>query len=149
MPPPIGVVIGPLMPITYSSIASRVSWGSHHSPLLSGLVGSPPLSVTDFSPAKTSIQAIERLPPKAFCTAASSTRTDAFQMSGPVPSPSMKQMIGRSGTISLPFWMVIFCPLAGLTGRVGLGLAAGSAMGGSEDAEGVWTGHDATVATLG
>src|SRR5213593_5263360 len=31
-------------------------------------------------------------------------------MSGPTPSPSMKAMIGRSGTWSLPWLMVIFSP---------------------------------------
>jgi hypothetical protein len=46
-------------------------------------------------------------------TAASSTRTLARQMSAPVPSPSMKGMIGWSGTASLPFLMVIFSPVAG------------------------------------
>ena len=39
-------------------------------------------------------------------------------MSGPVPSPSMKQMIGRSGTISLSPWSVIFWPWAGILGAV-------------------------------
>jgi len=41
---------------------------------------------------------IFRLPPYAFATAASNTRTLARQMSGPVPSPSMNGMIGSSGT---------------------------------------------------
>src|SRR6266511_4920523 len=31
-------------------------------------------------------------------------------MSGPMPSPSMKAMIGRSGTCSLPWLIVIFSP---------------------------------------
>src|SRR6266700_8055096 len=31
-------------------------------------------------------------------------------MSGPVPSPSMKAMMGRSGTCSLPWLIVIFSP---------------------------------------
>ena len=36
------------------------------------------------------------------------TRTEARQISGPVPSPSMNGMIGLSGTASLPLWIVIF-----------------------------------------
>ena len=61
----------------------------------------------------TSIHAILRLPPYAFSTAASKTRTLARQMSGPVPSPSMNGMIGRSGTCSLPLLMEIVWPSAG------------------------------------
>ena len=38
------------------------------------------------------------------------TRSLAAQMSGPVPSPRMNGMIGRSGTLSLPAAMVIFSP---------------------------------------
>src|SRR5690242_18307806 len=37
-------------------------------------------------------------------------------MSGPVPSPSMKGMTGRSGTVRRPFAIVIFSPPAGGTG---------------------------------
>src|SRR5687767_6572052 len=48
------------------------------------------------------------------------TRTEARQMSGPVPSPSMKGMIGWSGTVSLPFWMVIFCPCRGTFSLTGV-----------------------------
>jgi hypothetical protein len=51
-----------------------------------------------FSPASTSIQAMLRLPPYAFATAASNTTCEARQISRPVPSPSMNGMIGRSGT---------------------------------------------------
>src|ERR1700730_11731578 len=36
-------------------------------------------------------------------------------MSGPVPSPSMKAMMGRSGTCSLPWLIVIFSPAGILT----------------------------------
>ena len=68
-----------------------------------------------FSPAKTSIHAIFFLPPNALATAASNTLTLARQMSGPVPSPSMNGRIGRSGTVSTPLLMVIFCPSAGTT----------------------------------
>ena len=58
-------------------------------------------------------------------TAASSTRTLARQMSRPVPSPSMKGTIGRSGTSS--FWplIVIFWPPAGGTGFALLGVVMG------------------------
>ncbi len=45
-------------------------------------------------------------------------------MSGPVPSPSMKGMIGLFGTVSLPLLMVILAPPAG-------GVSFGSAMGSS------------------
>ena len=41
------------------------------------------------------------------------TRTLARQMSGPVPSPSMKGMMGLSGTTSLPSRMAILAPCAG------------------------------------
>jgi hypothetical protein len=34
-------------------------------------------------------------------------------MSGPVPSPSMNGMTGRSGTRSFPLLIVIFSPCAG------------------------------------
>jgi hypothetical protein len=57
------------------------------------------------------------LPPNSFSTAASSTRTEARQMSGPVPSPSMKGMMGRSGTVSAPLDdTVMDSPPAGMTG---------------------------------
>jgi hypothetical protein len=46
-------------------------------------------------------------------TAASNTRTAARQMSGPVPSPSMNGMIGRSGTWSVPSAYPMGCPSAG------------------------------------
>jgi hypothetical protein len=38
----------------------------------------------------------------------------AAQMSRPVPSPSMKGMMGWSGTCNLPLLMVIFSPPAGI-----------------------------------
>jgi hypothetical protein len=57
---------------------------------------------TLFSPAYTSIHAIFRSLAVGRCTAASNTRTAARQMSGPVPSPSMKGTIGRLGTWSVP-----------------------------------------------
>src|SRR6185312_5362043 len=102
MPPPTGVVSGPLIETRYSRQAATVSSGSQ---LLNWRF--------DFSPANTSIQWILRRPPYAFCTAASMTRTLARQMSGPVPSPSMKGMMGFSGTRSLPSCMPIFAPCGG------------------------------------
>src|SRR4029077_10759412 len=105
MPPPTGVVNGPLMPTRYSRNASTVSSGSQ---LLDCL--------KLFSPANTSIQAIFFFPPYAFATAASMTRTLARQMSGPVPSPSMNGMIGLSGTTSRPSRRVIGVPFAGTIG---------------------------------
>jgi hypothetical protein len=60
-----------------------------------GVVGEPVLKASlGLLPAKTSYHATERLPPYAFSTAASNTRTEAFQMSRPVPSPSMNGTIG-------------------------------------------------------
>ena len=77
MPPPTGVESGPLMPTRYFRNASSVSAGIHSLVWLKA-----------FSPASTSNQAILRLPPNVFSTAASKTRCDARQMSRPVPSPS-------------------------------------------------------------
>src|SRR4051812_29135116 len=91
MPPPTGVVSGPLMPTKYVLKAASVSSGNQLSN-----------SVFDFSPAYTSAQAIFFLPPNSFATAASRTRTLARQMSGPVPSPSMNGMIGWLGTSRVP-----------------------------------------------
>jgi len=82
MPPPTGVVSGPLMPTRYLRNASRVAAGSQS-----------PFARNAFSPASTSSHSILRLPLYAFSTAASNTRTLAFQMSRPVPSPSMNGMI--------------------------------------------------------
>src|SRR5688500_16924514 len=58
------------------------------------------------------------------------TRTEARQMSGPVPSPSMKGTIGWSGTVSLPFWMVIFCPCGGTFSLTGVDI---------DELRGVWS----------
>src|SRR5471030_425026 len=99
MPPPMGVVSGPLMPTKNSRKASTVSSGSQELNW-----------VNDFSPAKTSIQAIFFLPPDDLATAASMTRTEARQMSAPVPSPSMNGTMGRSGTCNLPLEMEILSP---------------------------------------
>src|SRR5688500_10621420 len=102
IPPPTGVVSGPLIETRNSCMASTDSWGSQSLNLLN-----------DFSPANTSIQAIRRFPSSARSTAASKTRTDARQISGPVPSPSTKGTIGLSGTFRLPFSKAILSPLAG------------------------------------
>ncbi len=66
MPPPTGVVNGPLIAIWNRLIASSVSCGSQSLN-----------AVKAFSPAKTSYQAILRLPPYACSTAASKTVRDA------------------------------------------------------------------------
>src|SRR5262245_56172949 len=62
---------------------------------------------------------MRRFPPYACSTAASRTRTEARQMSGPVPSPSMKGTMGCSGTCSFPWERVIFSP-AGIFTRPGM-----------------------------
>ncbi len=87
-------------------MASRVASGSHS-----------PVSSNAFSPARTSFQTSRRVPPYAFSTAASNTRTDACQMSGPVPSPMMNGMMGASGTERRPSCIVIVWP----SGIVGVG----------------------------
>src|SRR6185503_16900760 len=112
MPPPTGVVSGPLIETRYLRHASTVSSGSQL-----------PVWLNAFSPASTSIQWILRLPPYAFATAASSTRTDARQMSGPVPSPSIKGIIGLSGTTRRPLFREMAVPDdGGLTVvKVGIG----------------------------
>src|SRR2546429_9918713 len=104
MPPPTGVVGGPLMATRKSRIASTVSFGSHSLNALNA-----------FSPAKTSNHATRRFPRYAHSTAASNTRRDAFQMSRPVPSPSMNGIIGASGTCSSPPLYPIGLPSEGTT----------------------------------
>src|ERR1043165_5388167 len=89
MPPPTGVVSGPLIDTTNSFDASSVSSGSQTF---------SPYRRQDFSPANISIHTIFLLPPYAFCTAASTTLSITGVMSTPVPSPSMYGMIGLSGT---------------------------------------------------
>src|ERR1700691_6307575 len=91
MPPPTGVVSGPLMATRNSRTAFTVSSGSQVSNL-----------ALAFSPANTSYHATRRLPLYALSTAASNTRREAFQMSRPVPSPSMKGTMGLSGTSYFP-----------------------------------------------
>src|SRR5690606_10254071 len=101
IPPPIGVVKGPLMPTRYSLNVFNVSSGNQL-----------PVSLKAFSPAKTSFQIIERLPAYALLTAASNTRTEAFQISGPIPSPIMNGIIVLLGTFNFPFApIVIFSPM--------------------------------------
>src|SRR3990172_1886311 len=58
MPPPTGVVSGPLMATTCSRMASTVACGSHS-----------PVALWAFSPAKISFHTIRLPPPKAFSTA--------------------------------------------------------------------------------
>src|ERR1700691_5291320 len=99
MPPPTGVVSGPLMATRNSRPASPVSSGSHVSNFAFA-----------FSPANTSYHATRRLPPYAFSTAASNTRRDAFQISRPVPSPSIHGTTGLSGTSYFPPAYPIFFP---------------------------------------
>src|SRR5206468_2326648 len=109
MPPPTGVVNGPLMPTRNSRNASTVSSGSHSSNLSFAVW-----------PAKTSNQEIFFLPPKAFSTAASNTRSLAAQISGPVPSPRMNGMTGWFGTWRVPLSIEIFSPDGGVTFLYGI-----------------------------
>ena len=102
IPPPTGVVSGPLMATSWVMIACSVSSGSQLSTWFFA-----------FSPARTSTHAICRLPPYAAFTALSRTSFEARQMSGPMPSPSMNGMIGWEGTLSLPPTMVIDSPFTG------------------------------------
>src|SRR5215210_3507417 len=115
MPPPTGVVSGPLIPMRYSRNVSTVSSGSQL-PVLSNA----------FWPARTSFQEIV-LP--CFLAAASSTSCAAGQMSTPVPSPSMKGMIGSSGTLRTPPPVrVIFSGISFLCVTGGTGRSTGAAV---------------------
>jgi hypothetical protein len=76
--------------------------------------------LNDFSPASTSIQWMRRLPPYARSTAASNTGCEAAQMSGPVPSPSMKGRMGWSGNLESAV-----ADLDALAARGGSGLPVG------------------------
>src|SRR5262249_9160307 len=104
MPPPIGVVSGPLIPTRNSLNAVTVSSGSQSLKRLKA-----------FSPAYTSIQAIRFFPPYALATAASNTAWLAPEMSGRGPPPSMYGRIGWSGTSSRPPAMRIVSPAGTLT----------------------------------
>ena len=81
------------MPMRCSRKASTVSSGSQS-----------PVSLKAFSPARTSFQAIFF---PCLAAAASKTRREAGQMSTPVPSPSMKGMIGSSGTCRVPSGLMV------------------------------------------
>src|SRR2546426_2694372 len=72
-------------------MASRVSSGSQF-----------PVCLNAFSPASTSSHSTRRFPPDTFVSTASNTRCEARQMSGPVPSPSIYGITGRSGTTQRP-----------------------------------------------
>src|SRR5438552_16205410 len=102
MPPPTGVVSGPLMPVRYSLKVSPVSCGSQS-----------PTSSNAFCPARTSFHAIEW---PCFLAAASSTSWAAGQMSTPVPSPVMKGMTGSSGTLRVPSAPIVI--LSAMSGSV-------------------------------
>src|ERR1700722_5733773 len=120
MPPPMGVVSGPLIPMRCERKVSTVSSGSQL-----------PVSSKAFCPANTSFQATER-PCRA--AAASSTSLAAGQMSTPVPPPSMKGMIGSSGRTSAPSApMVMRSDMDGMLrgggGRIPIAEAGGGGVG--------------------
>ncbi len=96
IPPPTGVVRGPLIATVYSLMSSIVLSGSHS-----------PVSSNAFSPVSTSCHIIFFSPLYAFSTAASNTICDACQISGPIPSPSMNGIIGSFGTIRRSFSLSI------------------------------------------
>src|SRR5215213_3636769 len=113
MPPPTGVVSGPLMPMRCDWKVSTVSWGSQS-----------PVSLKAFSPARTSSQSM-RLP----CLEAAASRTfcAAGQMSTPVPSPSMNGVVGSSGTESAPSSAIV---IFGIGARLRGGLPRSQSEGG-------------------
>ena len=78
IPPPTGVVRGPLIDTRPFFIDSNVSSGNHS-----------PVALNAFSPANTSDQCIWRDPEYALWTAASTTSIITGVMSSPIPSPSM------------------------------------------------------------
>ena len=104
IPPPTGVVRGPLIDTKPFLMASRVASGSHS-----------PVLLNAFSPARTSLQWICFSPPYAFETAASTTFIITGLMSTPIPSPSMKCIVGLFGTFSMPFSRVILSPVIPLS----------------------------------
>src|SRR2546422_983774 len=112
IPPPTGVVSGPLIATRCVRMASRVASGSQL-----------PTCLKAFSPASTSSQSIWRFPPDTFRTVASNTRRAARQMSGPVPSPSMKGMMGWLGTTQRPSRYSMRSPMARQSTRPGRGCA--------------------------
>src|SRR3989441_11672136 len=112
IPPPTGVVRGPLMATRCVRMVSSVASGSQ-----------VPTCLKAFSPASTSSQSIWRLPPDTFRTVASNTRRAARQISGPVPSPSMKGMMGCVGTTQRPSRYSMRSPMARQSTRPGRGCA--------------------------
>src|SRR3989304_3109460 len=86
IPPPTGVVSGPLIPTRYSRNIFTVSSGSQ---VLNRL--------NAFSPAYTSFHTIDLPSPYALEIAASRTRLEARQRSGPAPSPPAHGITGGGG----------------------------------------------------
>ena len=72
---------------------------------------------------------MRRLPPYARSTAASNTCCEARQMSGPVPSPSMKGMIGVARDLEPAVRMVMASPVGGSLDRGDVGAVAGMGRG--------------------
>ena len=96
IPPPTGVVNGPLMPIRYSLKTSIVSSGNHE-----------PVARKARSPASTSFHSIRRAPPYDMSTAASTIACMAGVISAPTPSPVIKGIVGTSGTDNTPFCCLV------------------------------------------
>ena len=78
IPPPTGVVNGPLIETKPFLIALSVASGNHS-----------PVLLNAFSPAKTSTQCICLFPSNALATAASTTLIITGLISTPIPSPSI------------------------------------------------------------
>ena len=89
MPPPTGVVSGPLMPDDVLREGGD------------GLVGQPRAGLVERLLPGQDLHPLDALPPPR-ATAASRTSWVAGQMSTPVPSPRMNGMIGSSGTTRVP-----------------------------------------------
>src|SRR5256885_6903002 len=112
IPPPTGVVSGPLMATRCVRMVSSVASGSQF-----------PVRLKAFAAPSPSSHSTWRLPPDTLRTVASNTRWAARQMSGPVPSPSMKGMMGRSGTTQRPSRYSMRSPMARQSTRLGRGCA--------------------------
>ena len=78
MPPPTGVVSGPLIETRPVRIESSVDSGNHS-----------PVLLNAFSPARVSTHVISRFPEYALETAAFTTSIITGVISTPIPSPSM------------------------------------------------------------
>src|SRR4030042_3370166 len=76
IPPPTGVVSGPLRATPLALICSRVAFGSHS-----------PVALKDASPARIVSHCIETEPSVALVRAASIDDLAAEAISGPIPSP--------------------------------------------------------------